>query len=210
MNCEFTRDRLDVFIAGTLDPAERDAVQAHLDACQECAADAGAARFLAPRTASLPREVPADPALWAGIEERLVPRHPVSRRAGSVLALAAALLLAVGAGWWLRGLTARDLGPGTPESQVVRYERQSYETEVTALRAAMNDLEKALLDDGRLPASLSESFRRDLHVLEAAITEASAALVADPGNEAVRDLYRAAFRRRLEALRRVAAAYSES
>lgn len=203
MNCDPTRDRLDAFIAGTLEPADRDAVQAHLDTCPECAADLAAARFLAPRTAALPREVPADPALWAGIEERLVPRRGFGRRAGSVLALAAALLLAVGAGWWLRGLTTRD-------SPIVRYERQAYETEVTSLRAAMNDLEKALLDDGRLPAALSESFTRDLRVLEGAITEASAALVADPANPVVRDLYRAAFRRKLDALRRAAAVYVES
>ncbi len=209
MNCEFTRDRLDAFIAGTLDPAERDPVRAHLDSCLECAADFGAACFLAPRTASLPREVQADPAHWAGIEERLVSRHAVGRRAGSVLALAAALLLAVGAGWWLRGLTGHET-VASLESQVVRYERQSYETEVAALRAAMNDLEKALLDEGRLPASLSQSFRRDLRVLEEAIAEASAALVTDPANPVVRDLYRAAFRRKLEALRRAAAVYVES
>ena len=74
----------------------------------------------------------------------------------------------------------------------------------------MSDLERALLQEGRLSPNLSESFKRDLKTLEAAITEASAALTADPGNEVVRQLYRAAFRRKLEALRRAAAVYSTS
>jgi hypothetical protein len=209
MNCDFTRDRLDAYVAGTLAPEERGAVRAHLDTCPECAADLEAARFLAPRTAALPREAPADPALWTGIEARLEPRRALHQRLRPVLALAAALLLAVGAGWWLRGLTTHE-GVASRESRVVRYERQPYETEVASLRAAMNDLEKALIDEGRLPSALSESFLRDLRVLEAAITEASAALTADPANEELRDLYRAAFRRKLEVLRRAAAVYAET
>jgi hypothetical protein len=92
-----------------------------------------------------------------------------------VLALAAALLLAVAAGWWLRGLVTRDSRLATG-SQITRAEPLPFETEVASLRAAMNDLEKALVVDGRLPAPLSESFKRDLRTLEAAITEASAAL----------------------------------
>ena len=74
----------------------------------------------------------------------------------------------------------------------------------------MNDLEQALVVEGRLSPALSESFKRDLRTLEAAITEASAALTADPENDVVRQLYRAAFRRKLEALRRAAAVYSTS
>ena len=85
-----------------------------------------------------------------------------------------------------------------------------YETEVASLRAAMNDLEQALIEGGRLSPAVSDGFRRDLQTLEAAITEASAALRADPTNDVVRELYRAAFRRKLEALRRVAAVYSTS
>jgi hypothetical protein len=123
--------------------------------------------------------------------------------------MAAALLLAMGAGWWLRGLATRDSRLAT-ETRVTRSETLPYETEVASLRAAMNDLEAALGTEGRLPAFLSESFKRDLRTLEAAITEASAALTADPTNEVVRELYRAAFRRKLDVLRRAAAVYTES
>jgi len=209
MSCDFTRDRLDAYASDTLAPAERDAVRAHLDTCAECSADFEATRFLAPRTAALPREAPADPALWTAIEARLTPRRATSGPAMRILALAAALLLAVGAGWWLRGLTTHD-SRLTTDSRVMRYEQQPYETEVASIRAAMNDLERALVDGHRLPAPVSESFRRDLRVLERAITEASAALTADPTNEALRDLYRAAFRRKLDALRRAAAVYAET
>ena len=208
MTCDFARDRLDAYAAGSLAPAERDAMRAHLDTCAECTADLEAARFLAPRTAALPREAPPDPALWPRVEARLTPRRSESGQALRIVALAAALLLAVGTGWWLRGYTTQDSRLTTHDS--VRYERQPYETEVASLRAAMNDLERALVDGGKLPAPVSESFRRDLRVLESAITEASAALTADPANEALRELYRAAFRRKLEALRRAAAVYAET
>lgn len=153
-----------------------------------------------------PGKAAADPALWAGIEARIQPRASARWSGGQILGLAAALLLAMGAGWWLRGLDT----DASRESRVARAEPLPYETEVASLRAAMNDLEKALVVDGRLPAPLSESFKRDLKTLEAAITEASAALRADPENDVVRQLYRAAFRRKLEALRRAAAVYSTS
>jgi hypothetical protein len=74
----------------------------------------------------------------------------------------------------------------------------------------MNELEQALIEGGRLSPAVSDGFRRDLQTLEAAISEASAALRADPTNDVVRELYRAAFRRKLETLRRVAAVYSTS
>jgi hypothetical protein len=74
----------------------------------------------------------------------------------------------------------------------------------------MTDLEQALMTGGLLAPAVNEAFRRDLQTLEAAITEASAALRADPTNDVARDLYRAAFRRKLDALRRAAAVYSTS
>jgi len=206
MNCESIRDRLDEFIAGTLDPASAEAVRAHIGSCAECAADVEAAQFLAPRTASLPREKPANRDLWVGIEARLGGTGHGVRRAGRILALAAALLLAVGAGWWLRGI-ASSLPPSPPEASATSL---PYESEVASLRAAMSELEQALIEGGRLSPAVFDGFRRDLQTLEAAITEASAALRADPTNDVVRELYRAAFRRKLEALRRVAAVYSTS
>ena len=209
MSCEFTRDHLDDFNAGTLDPAGQEAVRAHVASCAECAADLEAARFMAPRTAALPREKPADRDLWSGIEVRLEPRRSQARRVARASALAAALLLAVAAGWWLRGHATRDSRLVT-DSRLVASEALPYGSEVASLRAAMNDLERALMEGGRLSPAVSEGFRRDLQTLEAAITEASAALRADPTNDVVRELYRAAFRRKLEALRRVAAVYSTS
>lgn len=206
MSCELVRDRLDAFVAGTLDPAGEAEVRAHLATCAGCTEDWEAARFLAPRAAALPREAPSDRDLWAGIESRLGRETRGAGRVMRRLSLAAALLLAAGTGWWLRGLASRV----PPPASEVRAETLPYETEVASLRAAMNELEQALMQDGRLAPAVNEAFRRDLQTLEAAITEASAALRADPTNDVVRELYRAAFRRKLDALRRAAAVYSTS
>lgn len=205
MSCELTRDRLDALIAGTLDPVSEAQARAHLASCAECSEDYEAARFVAPRAAALPREMPSDRDLWAGIESRLGRRTQDAGRAIRVLALAAALLLAVGAGWWLRGVASSVPRPASESVEVM-----PYETEVASLRAAMNELEQALMHDGLLAPAVNEAFRRDLQTLEAAITEASAALRADPANDVARELYRAAFRRKLDALRRAAAVYSTS
>ena len=199
MTCDETRDLLDRCVAGSLDAATAAAVRTHIDTCADCAADLEAARFLAPRVAALPRQVPVDPALWHGVETRLQ-RRPGGVQRQRWLAMAAMLLLALGAGWWLRGLAARD-------SQVVIHGAQS---DVEALRSAVNDLEATLNDRSRLAGPLPESFRTDLRSLEAAIQEATAALNADPSNEVVRELYRAAFRRKLDALRQAVVVYVKS
>jgi hypothetical protein len=206
MSCELTRDRLDALIAGTLDPASEAQARAHLASCAECSEDYEAARFVAPRAAALPREKPSDRDLWAGIEPRLGREARGAGRAVRVLALAAALMLAVGTGWWLRGLAPRAPRPA-PEASAASL---PYESEVASLRSAMNELEQALMHDGLLAPAVNEAFRRDLQTLEAAISEASAALRADPANDVARELYRAAFRRKLDALRRAAAVYSTS
>lgn len=202
MNCDETRDRLDELVSGYLDSATRSAVEAHLATCADCRADEAAARFLAPRVAALPREVqPARP-LWTGVDRRLTRVRPApwSRWA----ALAAGLLLIIGATWSSAVLLRRLQGPPAPGVPSVVTSRED------TWRQAAAELESTLLSDQRLAPPVEALVRRDLVTLDAAIAEARAAWQAEPGNDLLSDLYHGALRRKLEVLRRTAALFAES
>ena len=100
MNCEQVQSVLGRFHDGELDQAERAAVEIHLGNCPNCAGELAAIAELAEvaRSVQLP-EPPKD--LWGEIAHRLErERHwHVRRRLPLTAALAAAVLLAIGAGW---------------------------------------------------------------------------------------------------------------
>jgi predicted anti-sigma-YlaC factor YlaD len=131
MNCEQVQNLLGRFHDGELGQAERAAVEVHLGNCPSCACELAGIAELAETARSLSApEPPKD--LWKGIAERLVPfplgeslpaRYPLppgeekKKRDASwrvrppirvTAALAAAVLLAMGAGW----LAFRTAGEG--------------------------------------------------------------------------------------------------
>lgn len=70
-------DRLSEYLDGELRPEERDALEAHLDACSACSATLAELRAVAETARALPdptvrTDLQAD--LWAGIAPRLAPR----------------------------------------------------------------------------------------------------------------------------------------
>src|SRR4051812_46483630 len=97
MNCDEGRGLLHPFIDGELDVASHVAVEAHLERCAACAARAESLRSL--------RKSLASPALYhrvpASLHARLLPAAsmaaPRLRSRGSLFAMAASLLLLVGA-----------------------------------------------------------------------------------------------------------------
>jgi predicted anti-sigma-YlaC factor YlaD len=200
MNCESVRDHLDRYVTGGLPPLESNAVRAHLSGCEECRADEAAARFLAPRVAALPRSVPPERPLWAGIESRLKPRRSWSMPAW--LPIAAAIALVAGAAWW----NTRE-GPTDQSSTGLPAQLPA---QVAAYQLAASDLEASLLEPSKLEPVMAGALRRDLATMNQAIRETSAALETDPGNEVLHQLHLSTLRRKLDLLRRAAANYTES
>ena len=198
MTCESVRDQLDAYVAGTIDDRSADVVRSHLEHCAECRTDEAAARFLAPRVATLPRSVPPTRPLWAGIESRLAPRR--ARRMTPWLPLAATLVLLAGAGWWLSRQAGDPVGVAADTPAAVPSQAAAY-------KLAATDLETSLLDEGKLEPVTASALRRDLATMNTAIEETSNALRSDPANEVLQELHLSALRRKLDVLRRAAALY---
>ena len=104
MACERYLNAIHELIDGTLGPIRRAELELHLESCDECRALVGDLREIARATESLEDIVPP-PQVWSHIAARLQQEgrvQPVSTRAPwqrnrTVLALAATLVLAVGA-----------------------------------------------------------------------------------------------------------------
>jgi anti-sigma factor RsiW len=199
MTCETIRDRLDQYVAGSLDAATAREIAAHLARCEECRADEAAARFLVPRVAVLPRMVAPDRLLWDGIASRLEPRRRFALR--SWLPRAAALAIISAGGLLLVRSGSDDAGPA-PVAAADEGERAAY-------RTAAADLQAALLEGGRLTGATASALRRDVVTLDDAIDETARALQSDPANPVLQQLHLSALRRKLETLRRAAAHYTE-
>ncbi|HET9513575.1 MAG TPA: zf-HC2 domain-containing protein [Gemmatimonadales bacterium] len=199
MTCETLRDRLDQYVAGSLDTATAREIATHLAGCEECRADEAAARFLAPRVAALPRIVAPDRPLWDGIASRLEPRRRLALR--TWLPLAAALAIISAGGLLLVRSGSDDVGPARVTA--------ADEGERAAYRTAAADLQAALLESGRLTGTTASALRRDVLTLDDAIDETARALQTDPANPVLQQLHLSALRRKLETLRRAAAHYTE-
>jgi len=96
MKCSDFQARFDDFLDHRLDPADEEAVQAHLGTCQACAKEEEAARKLRDLAAELPRALEPPNDLWPDIvgriEDEKVVRGVFVRRA--LVAAAAVLVLA--------------------------------------------------------------------------------------------------------------------
>jgi anti-sigma factor RsiW len=203
MNCAELRDRFDAYVAGTLSDAESAAVESHLDTCIAChEALANHDRPLG-ATAQLPRSVSPSADLWPGIEQELASRRRRLRGRvtlpGWLLAAAAVLLIAVssaGTAMLLRhNLSAR---PAVRLSNV-----SALESQYSAASAELTEaLEKAR---PRLSPETVATIERSLRIIDEALTESRQALAKDPGNAALGQLVVAAWRQKVDLLRRATA-----
>jgi negative regulator of sigma E activity len=222
--------RLSALVDGELDGPDRTEAEAHLAACAECRAIVDDLRALAASAAAWP--TPAPPVdLWPGVAARLEPRAPgvvsfapagaarTAWRAQRVsltlpqLALAASLLMAVsGAVAWLAGqrgtVQAPPVGPavvaiaepGGPAAgadvRIANFADAQYD-------AAVEDLERVLREQRDLldPRTVVV-LQKNLQAIDAAITEARAALAQDPANTFLNSHLVDARRRKLDLLRR--------
>lgn len=188
MICHDVRARLDALLDGELPLPERRAVETHLAGCAACRAGQAQRRRLRDEARALPDRIDPPEDLWPAIDRaidaaivRPLPRRPREVRwRRIVLATAAALAIAATSSWvtwWI--VTGEHAAPATVALDAARTVEADY-AEATA------DLERALAERrGTLRPETIAVLERNLRVIDAAITEARAALRQDPGNRAL-------------------------
>ena len=198
-----------------LNEAERHEVDMHLAACADCRARVDAIRALRAQLASLPRDIapPAhvlmdvrartlDPALFAS--GGTVPWHGRPR----MLAAAAVLLVALSSA--ATALLLRDT-PDPDGTSAVRTTAPATATSMVALQAMERSYEDAIADlqrtlDDQQSGLAPETMRvleANLDIIDKALAESRAALHADPGNDALTEMLRSGYERKLDVLRSV-------
>ena len=201
--------RLSEYIDGELDSTEQAALEAHLATCGQCYAALADLREVVARAKSLKDREPAKD-LWAGIRAGLTQgsetrRHaPVSRRLSfsvpQLLAASIALVVLSGGGVWL-ALPQRSTGQAEEQRPRPRIDpigwTQSTDVAIAELQVALDQNEK------RLDTATVRIVRKNLAVIDRAISEARMALRNDPGNAYLNLHLANTMRRKVDLLRRV-------
>ena len=219
MTCQELRERLDAYARGTLPPAESAALEAHLEACSACVAFVEAPEPRLGPAAELPRSMAPAGDLWPAIHARLTPRRTAGQGRGRGrialpawwLAAAAVLLVALGS-----GVTALVLRRGAPPSAVPPSRLSAFSPDrltafETQYSSASADLSAALEKArARLAPETVATIERNLATIDSALAESRRALARDPANAALEQLVVAAWRQKLDFLRRATALSTES
>ena len=203
--------RLSEYIDGELDSTEQAALEAHLATCGQCYAALADLREVVARAKSLKDREPAKD-LWAGIRAGLTPARaadrPAVRPSGrrlsfsvpQLLAASIALVLLSGGGVWL-ALPQRSTGQAEEQRPRPRIDpigwTQSTDVAIAELQVALDQNEK------RLDTATVRIVRKNLAVIDRAISEARMALRNDPGNAYLNLHLANTMRRKVDLLRRV-------
>jgi anti-sigma factor RsiW len=215
---EHVTDHLSAYLDDDLGAPERQAVEAHLRRCADCARELEAVRRLVAFAGTVAsHDVPPSRNLWPGIQARIERVHQPRRISFArwQLAAAAVVVMAISAGtaWFIRGGIATGPAAATapaiqadvepaPAPDLVRpvnFADPQYD-------AAVADLERTL-DERRndLNPRTVEILERNLKLIDAAIAQARQALEEDPGNAYLNRHLAESRRRKLDLLRRAAA-----
>ena len=207
MNCAELQSRLDAYVRGTLSAAESAAFETHLNTCAACESILLNTAEPLVELNSLPRSVEPGTDLWPAITRRLAPRGRVFRGGIPVpawaLAAAAVLLIALSSGTTVLLLRSNRHPMVLPSSRLEAVEAE--------YAAASDDLaltlEKAR---ARLAPETLATIERNLATIDSALAESRRALAKDPANGVLEQLVVAAWRQKLEFLRRAAALSTET
>lgn len=205
-------ERLSEYLDGELGERDREALEAHVAACSECAAVLEDLRAVVAGARSLPDPpVPESlrSELWAGIAPRLQPRRPwyaglrdlvaplsgagrrfslsVPQLAGAALAVA---LVSAGSAWWIGGRNATAPVPsGAPVASAPRASGAGPATVIPAgfdaprYTAAVDDLERTFAAHrSELDPETVRVVEDNLAIIDRAVEQARRALLADPAN----------------------------
>lgn len=205
-------DRLD----GTIAETQRAQLDAHLANCAACAELADDLATIHAEAASLPTLTPSRD-LWAGIEARLdTPvvsldahrRSPLARWSTRQAAAAAAVLIAVTAGGtWLVATRTAPVAPLAASATTGRTELVSvadqkgiatYEGEIAKLHNII-ETRRSELDSATVAV-----LEKNLKLIDQAIAESRAALIADPASAFLAGRLNRSYDTKLELLRSAA------
>lgn len=203
MSCPNYRDALQELADGTLGPIRRAELQVHLDACARCRAAAADLVRIKHLAASLDRLTPPD-AVWLQVAGRLRQEGRIateaqapstSKRRAAALAIAAGLVMAIGAS--IVALLPR--GGGSAEAPAAQQGNAADDDPVQSIANEMQLAEQhyqkgiALLEEAAksnedvLDPQTAAVLKTNLQVVDQAIAESLAALRVEPQSAAARD-----------------------
>lgn len=240
MYCKQYRDAIQELADGTIGPVRRAELQTHLDQCDDCRALLADLRKIRDAAAALDSPAPPE-RVWKAIAAHLqtegrvaAPAVTRSRHMG-LLALAAALVLAVGASlfflWPMRGTgpatVAESPGPGGPSApgtsgpsdpaggnaargDAVQSIADDLQIAEQHYQSAIKKLEEvAKTNDGTIDPQTAAVLEKNLQVIDAAITESRAALKSEPQSAPARDSLFEALRQKVTVLQDTIALMNE-
>jgi hypothetical protein len=217
-------DRLSEYIDDDLAPDQRRQIDAHLQACGDCAEIVRELRAVAARAAALPPRTPTDD-LWPGVKARLgsrfgaqaFERARASKRFSFTLpelvAAGLALMVLSGSGVWIlqHGGRATTLPPTMAAAHQSPDEPADAGSIPVAFAdphydRAVADLERALESGrSRLDTETIRVLERNLATIDRAIDDSRQALARDPSNAYLNTHLADARQRKLDLLRQAAA-----
>lgn len=217
MDCTAYRESIHDLVDGTIGPIRRAELQRHLDECRECRALAGDLQAIRDAAESLEPLEPPD-RVWLQVAGhlrqagRIAPAPPPApARHVALLAIAAALVLAVGASLVMllpqfrsnavpppaAGAPPAVQQPGNPAADVAvesvetefRLAEQHYQNAIAKLeQAAQLDQAtpgtRAIADRNAIDPQTAAMLQKNLHVIDEAIAESRAAVRAEPTSAA--------------------------
>jgi hypothetical protein len=210
-----TEDELNDYVDGLLSPAERETMERHLATCSLCTAELEQVQLLLVGLGSLSKVVPPGEDLLPGIHARIAGapgelHHRALWTARRPLAAAAVVLLLASSATTV--FLSRGGSPPHPPAAAapsvplvgggVAF-AQFRVLEAEYVRAA-DELRKALeRQEGVLDPATAEALERNLRIIDQAIRESRAALLADPNSEMLQQMLLTTYERKLDILRRV-------
>ena len=233
MTCEDFAESISALADGSLDPADRPRVEAHIEACDDCRALLDDLRTLRREAAALPPD-PLPDSLWPRVAARLreqgardegAPSRAALWQWGAIAAvLVAAVALALMVTWMRRpapqttaqgaghadsaaGRAAAGNAGGTGSVEGVEAElkmaEEHYERAITGLEKV------ATSDESSLDPQVAATVKRNLEVIDQAIAESRTALRTEPQNQPARESLFEALRRKIGLLQDTIALMNE-
>jgi anti-sigma factor RsiW len=220
------RDAIHELVDGTLGPIRRAELQIHLDQCDACRALVEDLQRIHDAAATLDRPLPPN-RVWMQIagrlrqEGRVQAPSPASRRHYALAAIAATLLLAVGASVFLllprfrqapaspTAAASQAQGNAAPDEVVqgveaeFRLAEQHYQNAIAKLEEA------ARSDQNAIDPQTAAMLQKNLQVIDQAISESRAALKSEPQSVPARDSLFDALKRKVSLLQDTIALMNE-